>query len=206
MHKALLQLTALERKQLRSLSSPEKIQDFLDKLKMNFNDDDPCMCPREVLQTRKAHCMEGALLAAAAFWFNGHKPLLLDLTTTEDDEDHVLALFRQKGYWGAVSKTNHAVLRYREPVYKNIRELVMSYFHEYFLYSGQKTLRTFSKPFNLAPLAKLNWLTSREHILELIQRMADSPHSKILEPWQEKSLRKASKIEIRAGQLVEWRD
>ncbi|HEX3095945.1 MAG TPA: hypothetical protein VHQ20_02380 [Patescibacteria group bacterium] len=199
-------LSTSERKVLAGLNTPVKIQNFLDSLKMNFSDDDPCYSVKQVLQKRKAHCFEGALLGAAALWYHGHKPLLLDLTTTNDDEDHVVVLFKVGKFWGALSKTNHAVLRYREPVYKNVRELVMSYFHEYFLNStGQKTLRTYSRPFNLANHAKLNWLTSQEGIMQIIQAMADSPHIEILTKQQIKNLRSADKIEIQAGQLVEWK-
>ncbi len=217
-----------ERKTLVRLSTPAKIQDYLDSLPMNFSDADPCLCPRQVLKQHTAHCMEGALFAAAALWFHGHKPLLLDLTTTHDDEDHVVALFqmpvqgrgrvagRGRGKssdfaWGAISKTNHAVLRYREPIYKSVRELAMSYFHEYFLNGGphaaQKTLRTFStRPFNLSAsrYSKLNWVTSQDGIMEIIDVMANAPHTKILTVQQTKNLRKADQIEIRAGKIVEW--
>ena len=199
------QLTIQERKIFKRLNTPIKIQDFLDSLKMNFSEEDPCLSPRDVLKLRTAHCMEGALLAAALLWFHGHKPLLLDLTTTTDDEDHVVALFQVEGFWGGISKTNHAVLRYREPVYKTVRELVMSYFHEYFLHSGQKTLRTYSHPFDLTKLAHLNWITSREKILDLIGAMAESKHYEILTKQQIKNLRKADKIEIKAGKIVEWK-
>lgn len=202
--------TSAELKILKRLSSPAKIQDFLDSLPMNFSDVDPCLSPRQVLKQRTAHCMEGALLAAAALQLHGHKPLLLDLTTTPNDEDHVVALFTQKigqeTYWGAISKTNHAVLRYREPVYESVRELAMSYFHEYFLNStGEKTLRTFSKPFDLTKYSGLSWQTSQEGIMEIIQAMADSPHEEILSVQQKKNLRKADSIEIKAGEVVEWK-
>jgi hypothetical protein len=203
-----LSFTQAELKILKRLSTPAKIQDFLDSLPMNFSDVDPCLCPRQVLKQRTAHCMEGALLAAAALQLHGHKPLLLDLTTTPNDEDHVVALFTRKigkqTYWGAISKTNHAVLRYREPVYKSVRELAMSYFHEYFLNStGQKTLRTFSRPFDLSKFNKLNWQTTQEGIMEIIQAMADSPHEQILNTQQRKNLRKADAIEIQAGKIVD---
>ncbi len=201
-------LSVKELKILQRLNTPTKIQDFLDTLPMNFSDVDPCLSVRGVLQKRTAHCFEGALLAAAALWYHGQKPLLLDLTTSKNDEDHVVTLFRGgpgKKYWGAISKTNHAVLRYREPVYKTVRELAMSYFHEYFLNStGQKTLRTFSRAFDLSKYQKLNWLTSQDGIMELIQRLSDSPHEEILSAAHIKLLRKADKIEIQAGKIVEW--
>lgn len=197
-------LTRSERKVFNNLSTPKKIQDYLNSLPMNFSEDDPCFCPRDVMRERKAHCMEGALLAAAALWYHGQKPLLLDLTTTEDDEDHVVALFKVDAFWGAISKTNHGVLRYREPIYKTVRELALSYFHEYFLNTGKKTLRTYSKPFNLSKYRHLNWLTSREGILDLIDEMANSPHIEILTKAQIKNLRLADKVEIAAGKVVEW--
>lgn len=207
---AFLGLTAQQRGILARLNTPVKIQNFLDTLPMNFSDDDPSFSVQQVLSKKTAHCFEGALLAAAALWYNGQKPFLLDLTTTKNDEDHVVALFRggpNNKFWGAISKTNHAVLRYREPVYASVRELVMSYFHEYFLNStGQKTLRTYSLPFDLSKPKnlKLNWLTSQQGIIELIQNLADSPHNQVLTPAQIKSLRPADKIEIKAGKLVEW--
>jgi len=135
----------------KRLNSPKKIQDFLaHKIRHNpAKDQVECRSPRMVLRTGKAHCMEGALLAAAILEFHGYKPLLLDLRSADDDLDHVVALFKQFGSWGAISKTNHAVLRYREPVYKTVRELALSYFHEYFLDSGKKTLREYSTPVDL---------------------------------------------------------
>jgi hypothetical protein len=198
-------LTNKEQAILKRLSTPAKIQDYLDSLKMNFSENDPCFCPRDVLREQKAHCMEGALLAAAALWYHGEKPLLLDLTTTNDDEDHVITLFKVNEYWGAISKTNHAVLRYRDPIYKTIRELVLSYFHEYFLNSGKKTLRTFSQPFDLSKLYKLDWFKSRDGILDLIDQLASSPHEQIIANEQTKILRRADEIEIQAGKLVEWK-
>ena len=141
-----------ETKLFKRLNSPKKIQDFL-ALKIRHNparDGVECRSPRRVLREGKAHCMEGALLAAAILEFHGHKPLLLDLRSTSDDLDHVVALFSQFGCWGAISKTNHVVLRYREPIYKSIRELALSYFHEYFLDSGKKTLREYSAPVNVS--------------------------------------------------------
>lgn len=132
------------------LDSPEKIQDFLESIKINFEEKgDTCYSPRMVIRNQKAHCMEGALFAAAALEFHGARPLVLDLRSIHKDFDHVVAPFRQFGCWGAISKTNHPVLRYREPVYKTSRELAMSYFHEYFMDNGKKTLREYSEPFDL---------------------------------------------------------
>ncbi|HYV33834.1 MAG TPA: hypothetical protein VE973_03220 [Candidatus Limnocylindria bacterium] len=132
------------------LNSPKKIQDYLNGLKFNFEKNgETCKSARFVIKTKSAHCMEGAMFAAAALEFNGHKPLIMDLRSVKHDFDHVVAVFKQFGYFGAISKTNHAVLRYREPVYKSIRELALSYFHEYFLNNGKKTLREYSDVFDL---------------------------------------------------------
>ena len=135
-----------EFKIFKKLDSPAKAQDFLNSLPINFEPEgETCFSPLRSLEAGTAHCFEGAALAAAIFWSHGRAPLLLDLETTLKDESHVVALFKEGRYWGAVSKTNHSVLRFRDPVYKSIRELAMSYFNEYFLDSGEKTLRSYSK-------------------------------------------------------------
>ncbi|MBX4206547.1 hypothetical protein KW784_02055, partial [Candidatus Parcubacteria bacterium] len=184
------------RGQLRHLRTPAKIQDFVNKLRFNFEKkDETHRSVAETLKAGEAHCFEGALVAAAAFQMQGRKPLILDLKTVRPDFDHVVALFKVDGCWGAVSKTNHAVLRYREPVYKSIRELAMSYFHEYFLYeNGKKTLRSYSKPFDLSK-QRINWLTSKENLADLAHLLDISPHTDILTPKQVKNLRKADPIE-----------
>ncbi|HET8948175.1 MAG TPA: hypothetical protein VFQ07_14450, partial [Candidatus Polarisedimenticolia bacterium] len=126
-------LTADERRLFRRLRTPAAIQDYLDRIPTNFETHgQTCRSPRGVVRAGVAHCLEAALLAAAAFWFHGRPPLLLDLKARRDDFDHVVAPFLERGRWGAISKTNHAVLRWRDPVYASVRELAMSYFHEYF--------------------------------------------------------------------------
>ncbi len=195
-----------EIKVLNKLNTPQKIQDYLNKLPINFEEDGgTARSPRQVLKLRKAHCIEGALLAAVALWYHGQKPLLLDLVTTKNDDDHVVALFKQNGCWGAISKTNHAVLRYREPVYKTVRELAMSYFHEYFKDTGQKTLRKFSRPYDLSKIKNKDWLISGEDLWEINNALDDYFHYDILTPKQIKNLRPAEMIEVEAGKLVEWR-
>ncbi len=147
--------------------------------------------------------MEGALLAAAALEFHGLKPLVMDLRSIKPgDDDHVVAVFRQFGCWGAISKTNHAVLRYREPIYKTVRELALSYFHEYFLDSGKKTLREYSRPFDLSYFDKLDWRTSQRDLFEIPKYLDKIEHFWIVSPAQTRALRKADPIEIKAGKLV----
>src|SRR3989344_6349937 len=114
-----------EFKIFKKLNSPSKIQDFLNEIPINFEKKgETCKSPLVVLKSNNAHCIEGAMLASAALWYHGEKPLLLDLKTSNDDEDHVVALFKANNRWGAISKTNHAVLRYRDPIYLSVRELV----------------------------------------------------------------------------------
>jgi hypothetical protein len=152
------QYSKTEKSLFKKLNTPTKIQDFLAfEIRHNpASDGVECRSPREVLKFGKAHCMEGALLGAAVLEFHGQKPLLMDLRSTVEDLDHVVALFRQGQFWGAISKTNHVGLRYREPVYKSVRELAMSYFHEYFLDNGKKTLREYSVPFDANEINFLN--------------------------------------------------
>lgn len=188
----------------KKLNTPKKVQDYINHLSVNFEiGGETYLSPREVLKQRRAHCAEGAILAATIFWYNGGKPLLMDMKTTPNDDEHVVALFRENGYWGAVSKTNHAVLRYREPIYKTIRELALSYFHEYFKDSGQKTLRSYSKPFDLSKIKNKSWLTTKENLWDLIDDLDSSKHFQILNKKQIKGLRKADQIEILAGKIVE---
>ena len=197
-----------ELKILKNLNTPSKIQDFLNDLQINFEENgETCMSPRKVLREKKAHCAEAAILAAAALKIQGFKPLILDLEANDKDFDHVIAIFKKKGYWGAVGKTNHSVLRYREPVYKTIRELVMSFFHEYFTNrDGSKTLRRYSAPLNLEKFRKKGWMTSEKDLWFILEHLADSKHFDILNRSQIAGLRKADRIEIEAGKLVEEKE
>ncbi|TSC65363.1 MAG: hypothetical protein G01um101477_508 [Candidatus Doudnabacteria bacterium Gr01-1014_77] len=196
--------TSKELKVFEKLNTPKKVQDFINKIPINFEmKGETYLSPREVLKQNRAHCAEGAVLAATIFWYNGGKPLLMDMKTTPNDDEHVVALFNQNGFWGAISKTNHAVLRYREPIYKTVRELALSYFHEYFKDSGQKTLRSYSDPFDLSKMRKKDWLTTKENLWDIIDSLDSSKHHQILNKKQIRGLRKADQIEILAGKLVE---
>lgn len=192
---------------IKKLNTPSKIQDFLNSLNMNFEPKgDECNSPSKVLDTKKAHCIEGAVLAALILRYHGQEPLLLDLESTNNDYDHVVALFKKDGFFGAISKTNHAVLRYREPIYRDVRELVMSYFHEYFLNSdGKKTLRAYSDPINLKIFDKKNWMNTKEEVWFIPEYLAKVKHHKILTKNQIKSLRKADIVERKAGEIIEYK-
>ena len=173
--------TPAERAIFRRLNSPEKIQRFLDcELAYNKEPDGPtCRSPRRALRDRTAHCMEGALFGAAALRMLGHPPLLLDLEAVRDD-DHVLAIFRSRGFWGAIAKSNYSGLRFREPVYRTLRELVMSYFEHYYNLRKEKTLRRYSRPVNLARFDVIDWMTAEEDVWEIPEHLCAIAHSTIL--------------------------
>lgn len=175
----------------------------METLKANFGETN--MSPKKVLEKREAHCFEGALLAAAILRFHGHKPLLVDLKTTSGDDDHVLAVFRQNGHWGAITKTNHVVLRYRDPVFKTIRELVMSFFNEYFLKNGQKTLRSYSRPINLSKFDKFNWMTSEKDLQFIAEAIDKVSHIPILNKKMISFLRKADPFERKTFEATQWK-
>lgn len=172
--------TAAERAVFRRLRTPAQIQRFLDDLKYNKEPEGPtCRSPRRVLRDRIAHCMEGALFGAAALRALGHPPLLLDLEAVRDD-DHVLAVFRSRGYWGAVAKSNFSGLRYREPVYRTLRELVMSYFEHYFNLRREKTLRRYSRPVNLRRFDRIAWMTSEDDVWPVPEYLCSISHTPVL--------------------------
>src|SRR3989344_982460 len=134
----MIQFTQKEKTLMQKLNTPAKVQDFLNGLKFNFEKNGETLkSPLFTMRARRAHCFEGALFGAYALSLHGFTPYLMHLKAIRGDYDHVIVPFKLGGFWGALSKTNHAVLRYREPIYKNIRELAMSYFHEYFLNNGE---------------------------------------------------------------------
>lgn len=198
--------TTEELRILRKLSTPAKIQDFVNTLTFRIQgSNETCYSPRRVLRHREAQCVEGAMFAAAALRFHGHKATILDLEATQDDADHVIAVFRVGKTWGAISKTNHGVLRYREPIYRTIRELVMSYFHEYFLQSNRKkTLRAYSRPVDLSRFDPCVWETSEEDVWYIPEYLTTIAHTPILTPSQIRSLRLADPIEAIMGTHEEY--
>lgn len=190
---------------LRALRRPQDVQDFLEMLPFNFcTKEDTCFSPRTVLKRGTAHCMEGAMLAALALRLQGRTPLLVDLTAAPHDDDHVIAVFLEGNHWGALSKTNHGVLRYREPIYRDVHELVMSYFHEYFDSSGKKTLRSFAGPINLSRFDRRGWMTATDDVWYIPEYLTDVRHTPLLTPTQRRKLRTADPVEIRAGEAVTW--
>ena len=174
-------LSATEFRLLRSLSSPLKIQKYLDDLPYNKEPNgDTCRSPRRVMRDETAHCFEGALLAAAALRVQGREPLIFDLESVRDD-DHVLGIYRDYNCWGAIGKSNYSGLRFREPVYRTLRELAISYFEDYFNIAGEKTLRAFStRPVNLKRFDRLQWMTAEEDLWALPEYLYTIQHTDIL--------------------------
>ena len=196
------EFSARERSLLRRLRTPEKIQRFLDQdIGYNTEPKGPtCRSPRLVLRDCLAHCMEGALLGAAALAVNGFPPLLVDLEAVRDD-DHVLAVFRVRDHWGAVAKSNYSGLRFREPVYRTLRELALSYFEHYFNLAGEKTLRGYSRPVNLARFDGIGWRTAERDVWEIPEYLCTLAHTPLLTPSLERRLTRMDARLKAAGML-----
>lgn len=182
----------------KKLTDPDKIQGFLDSI--DYNPAYECRSPRWVIRRRKAHCFEGAIFAAAALRFIGFKPLLIDMKSFNDD-DHVIAIFRVDGCWGAVAKSNFTTLRYREPVYRSIRELIMSYFDFYFNTRGEKSLRSYSLPLDLSVYDSRKWATTDEDLEYIGDKIESLHHFPVVNEKQLKSLYNASETMMKAGML-----
>jgi len=189
---------------LRRLDTPQKIQAFLHRLQQNWEvDGETCRPVAEVLRTGRAHCIEGAMLAAAALWAHGEPPLLLDMRA-ERDFDHVVALFRRHGHWGAISKTNGIGLRWRDPVYRTLRELAMSYFHEYFNRRDHKTLREYSLPFDLRRMDPAVWASGTKHAWRVCEALDELRHFKLVERRHLRAVLRRDPFERRVGHLVQY--
>jgi hypothetical protein len=190
-------LSPRETRTLRRLTPPWRIQKFLDGLDYDVKGEG-CRSPRRVLRERRVQCMDGALFAAAALRVQGERPLLLDLEAVFDD-DHVLALYRVKGLWGAIARSNYSGLRFREPLFQTVRDLALSYVESYFNLRRQKTLRRFSQPFDLSRFDRIGWMTSEEDLWAIPNHLVEIRHERLLTPAQEKSLAPVSRIVFAAG-------
>jgi hypothetical protein len=189
-----------ERKVFSRLTTPERIQRFLDDdLRYNMEPaGDTCYSPRLALKNGVAHCMEGAMVAATALRLLGYPPLIVDLEAVRDS-DHVLAVYRVKGLWGALAKSDYSGLRSREPVYRTLRELVMSYFEHYYNPAGEKTLRTYSRPVNLARFDSSEWMTAEREVWEIPNHLCDIPHTPIFPPRLARNLARMDRRLYKAG-------
>jgi len=193
--------TPNELRKLRSLKTPVGVQRFLDEIPYHLAL--TAWSPRIVLRKRTAHCLEGAIFAAAALRVLGYPPLLLDLEAV-NDTDHVIAVYKVRGHWGAVAKSNFTGCRYREPIYRTLRELALSYFHIYFNLRGERTLRRYSRPVNLTRFDDDEWMTSEEDIWEVPNYLCDIPHTPLLRPAQIKRLTRVDSRSVR-GEMVGYR-
>jgi hypothetical protein len=190
--------TREERALLRRLSTPARIQEYLDGLV--YRAEDRAACPRNVVREGRAHCYDGAILAAAALAEHGHRPLLLDMWAVRDD-DHVLAVYRVDGRYGAIAKSNFSGLRFREPVYRTLRELVLSYFELYFNGAGEKTLRAFSAPLDLSRFDALGWRFDDAPLPYISDRLDALPHRPLLTRAMERRLEPVDPRSREAGMV-----
>jgi hypothetical protein len=181
---------------LNTLGDPDKIQGFLDSI--DYNPDYECRSPRWVIRKRSAHCFEGALFAAAALQFIGYPPLIVDMKAYNDD-DHVIAVFKKDGHWGAIAKSNFTTLRYREPVYRSLRELIMSYFDFYFNIEGDKSLRSYSLPLDLTIYKSRQWTTTDEDLEYIGDKLEQIRHYPVVDKKMIKNLKRASDTMLKAG-------
>jgi hypothetical protein len=193
------ELTRAEVALLRRLSTPDKVQRYLDDLTYNLEKGgDTVRSPRRVMRDRTAHCAEGAFFAAAAFRVNGRPPLIVDLEADNDD-DHVLAVYRERGLWGSVATSKFSGLRFRAPVYRTIRELVMSYFEDYFNWDGDRTLRAYSRPLSLARFDRINWMTAEEDLWPVVEWITVAHHTPLVGRAVGSRLPRVDRRSYRAG-------
>ncbi len=192
-------LTKAERRILTRLNSPNQIQTFLDEL--SYSVEGVYRCPLRVLREQMGHCFDGAIFAALALGRLGHPPFILELLPNEHDDDHLIALYKRDGYWGAVAKSNFVGLRFREPVYRTLRELVLSYFEQYYNVHRDKTLRNYTRPLSLKAFDKLDWPVKDgplERIAQQLDRMRKFP---IIDETMAKHLSPVDLRSYRAGLL-----
>lgn len=198
-----LGLTRAQTDLLLRLRTPERIQDFVTSLEINHElDGDSCLSVVGVLEHRHAHCIEGAFVAACALWLQGEPPLLMDFHA-EGDDDHVVTLFKRGDCWGAISKSNHVWLRWRDPVYRSLRELAISYLHEY-VNDEKKTLRAYSRPFDLRRVAPERWVTSPKPCWDVAQELDEIRHYRLISKAQARRLKDRDEFELQLGRQVEF--
>ncbi len=192
--------------QLSKLSTPEEIQDFVGRIPMNFEmTGGTALSVTETLKQRRAHCIEAAMVAAFALYMNGHPPYLMDMGAAEGDVDHVIALFKRGNHWGAISKSNGAYLRYRDPIFKSLRELALSYFFEY-TKGRKKTLRTYSAAVDLRRVDSELWVTNPHFCSEIVEVLTTAKHFDLVPRGQAKSIRLLDPIEKAAFDLDEYKN
>jgi hypothetical protein len=200
-----LGLTHAEFAVLRKLGTPQKIQAFVNAIPINHElGGETILSVRQVLAQRRAHCIEAAFVAACALWIHGESPWVMHLDCAASDDPHVVALFRRHGAWGAISKSNGAHLRHRDPIYRSLRELALSYFHEYFDKRGRRTLRSYSIAFDLRHIDPVLWITRDDMCEEANARLAGLRHYALVSPRAPRLLSRLDAFEQRAATMVEY--
>lgn len=190
-------LTAGERRIFLPLTSPKKIQEYLDAIP--YSTEERYRCPRSVLRDRKAHCYDGALFAAAALQRIGHPPLIVEILPNDRDDDHIIAVYRRNGHWGSVAKSNYVGLRSREPVYSSLRELMMSYFESYYNIAAERTMLGYTAPLDLCRFDAFHWLVDDAAMDGIAERLETGRKYYILTPVMIRDLTKVDKRYYRAG-------
>jgi hypothetical protein len=199
-----LGLNKLEYAVLRRLRTPQQIQAFVNAIPINHEiGGETVLSVRQVLAYRRAHCIEGALLAACALWIHGEPPRVMRLDCDPSDYPHVIALFRRGACWGAISKSNGVALRYRDPIYRNLRELAISYFHEYATRSGRKTLRSYAAPLDLRRVDPGLWVTA-DGCWQLHGQLERRRHYPLISAAQQKLLSRRDAFERAAAGIVQF--
>jgi hypothetical protein len=188
-----------ELRMLRGLRTPHHIQSFL--LELPYSAEERYRCPATVLRDHIAHCFDGALFAAAALRFLGHPPLIMDLLPNERDDDHLLALFKVRGHWGAVAKSNFSGLTYREPIHRNLRELALSYFEQFYNVRKEKTLRKYTVPLNLLRFDSINWMGNDEGLDDIGLRLDQIRKVQLVTPAMSRRLSPVDERSYKAGLL-----
>jgi hypothetical protein len=198
-------LTPAERGVFARLDTPQKLQTYIERMPPNFElKGDTAMSPRTMLKARTCHCAEAAMFAAAVLIFHGHDAWLMDIRALPSDSDHVITLFKTRGLWGAISKSNHAVLRWRDPIYRTPRELAMSYAHEYNLNGGKKSMLSFSRPFSLTRYAPRRWVIAPDDLDWLLYALDISPHEAVAPPRALRNRRRMTRVELKSQDVTEW--
>ncbi len=198
-------LTPAEHRVFARLDTPQKIQTFIEKMPPNFElNGDTAMSPRTMLKARICHCSEAAVFAVAALAYHGKPAWLMDIVALPSDKDHIVTLFKERGLWGAISKTNHAVLRWRDPIYASARELAMTYAHEYNLNGGKKSMLSFSRPFSLTRYAPSRWVIAPDDLDWLLYALELSPHVPLAPTHALRKRRRMTRVELRSQDVTEW--
>lgn len=190
-------LTRTEARSLARLTSPLKIQAFLDSI--DYSEEVRYRCPLTVLRDMKGHCFDGAVFAAAMLRRIGHSPLILDIIPNDNDDDHILALYKTNGHWGAVAKSNYTGLRFREPIHRTIRELILTYFEVFFNSIGEKTMRAYTRPLNLKEFDRLHWETNDETMDAIGERLDEIQKIKPVTQAMIRNLSFADERSVKAG-------